>query len=349
MKYRVGVAGYGLSGKNFHIPLLKSLSQDYEIRAVAAGKRVREASSDLPDTIVVASAEELFRVPDLDLVVIATPSGLHAAHARAALEAGLHVVLEKPFATTLSEADGLIETAHRKGRILTIFHNRRYDADFRFVRHIIERGELGAAYEAEFRWDRFRPQVRDRWKERPGPGSGLLWDLSPHLFDQANILFGPFDWIWANTETQRDGAGADDWFHVVLGRGKVRVILHAGSMAPHAGFHYRIHGETGTFLSYGEDSQEWLLRSGERPGCTGWGTLPKPAVLFRPDGSEERSEPAGGDWRDFYRALAPALGGMGPVPVDALEARGVLALMAAARASSENGRRVDLESAFRGA
>lgn len=343
MKIRVGVAGYGLSGKTFHIPLLRSLGDDFDLRAVAAGSRVEEAGRDLPDVRIVATAEELALLPDLDLAVIATPSALHAAHARTALEAGLHVMLEKPFAATEREAHGLIDLARKRSRLLTVFHNRRFDSDFLTLRNLLADGKLGAVREAEFRWERYRPQVKARWKELPGPGSGLLWDLSPHLFDQANLLFGPFEWVMADVQAQRPNAQADDWFHVVLGSHTSRVILHAGSLAPCPGFHYRVHGERASFFTYGEDPQEGLLRSGAAPGCPLWSRMPGAGVLVRPDGSEDRLDLSGGDWRDFYRALAAALRGEGLVPVEPGQALGVLRLMEAARRSSDEGNRIRLK------
>jgi len=321
---------------------LKSLPDEYEIRAVAAGSRAKEAALDLPEAVVVASAEELFRLSNLDLAVIATPSGLHAGHARMALDAGLHVVMEKPFAATIDEAEALLPIARGKKKILTVFHNRRFDSDFLALKSILKNKELGEVREAEFRWERYRPQVRTRWKEQKGSGSGLLWDLSPHLFDQANILFGPFDWVMADIEAQRKGAEVDDWFHIILGSGKTRVILHCGSLAVYKGFHYRVYGTQGTYLSYGDDSQESLLQQGEAPGCPGWGFMPGSGRLIRPDGSEERRDLSGGDWRDFYRVLATALRGTGNAPVDPEEALRVLALMEAARESSHCGRRIVL-------
>lgn len=342
MKYRVGVAGYGLSGRYFHLPLLRSLPDEYEVKALAAGSRAAEAARELPGVEIVRSAEELFRLPGLDLAVVATPSGLHEAHARAALEAGLAVVLEKPFAASAEEAEGLIRTAEAAGRPLAVFHNRRWDADFLTLCGLLENGRLGEISEAEFRWERFRPVVQDRWKERPGPGSGLLWDLGPHLFDQASRLFGPFDWVQADVQAQRPGAVTDDWFHAVLGAGPRRIILHAGFLAPGADFHYRVHGAGATFRTFGEDGQEAALKSGALPGCPGWGAMPGAGLLSFPDGTGERLDLSGGDWREFYRTLAAALDGRGPLPVDPAGALETLRLMEAAKASSETGRRIIL-------
>lgn len=342
MSHTVGLAGYGLSGKTFHLPLIRSLPGEFELVAVAAGSRSEEARRDLPGVRIVRTAEELFSLSGLDLAVIATPSGLHADHARAALEAGLAVVLEKPFAASLREAEDLVRLSESVGKPLLVFHNRRWDADFRTLGSLLETGRLGDVSEAEFRWERFRPLVQDRWKERPQPGSGLLWDLGPHLFDQALLLFGPFDWVLADLAVQRPGAQVDDWFHVVLGAGTRRIILHAGCLAPNPGFHYRIHGSLGTFQTFGEDGQEAVLRAGGLPGCTGWGTMPGAGLMVRPDGSEERMDLAGGDWRDFYRGLVSALDGSGRLPVDPEGALKTLRLMEAARASSETGRRIIL-------
>ncbi len=342
MRIRAGIVGYGLSGRTFHLPLLRSLPALYELRAVAAGSRAEKAAAELPGVSVVSAAEDLFRLLDLDLAVIATPAALHSAHARAALDAGLHVVLEKPFSSDSSAARSILDTAERRGRLLTVFHNRRLDSDFRSLASLLDRGELGPVNEAEFRWERFRPGVRDRWKERAGPGSGLLWDLGPHLFDQASMLFGPFDWVLADTAAQRSGAETEDWFHVVLGKGTLRVVLHGGCLAPSPGFRYRVHGERGTFLSFGEDPQEALLRAGKLPGCPGWARMPGAGLLVRPDGSEERLDLSGGDWREFYVALASAIRGESQPPVNPEEALRVLELMEAAKRSSDSGLRIPL-------
>lgn len=342
MSRKAGIVGYGLSGRTFHLPLIRSLPVDFEVSAVAAGSRFEEAARELPEARIVRTAEELFRLPGLDLAVIASPSGLHAAHARAALEAGLAVVLEKPFASTVREAETLIRASEAAGLPLAVFHNRRWDADFRTLSGLLDRDALGEVSEAEFRWERFRPSVQDRWKERPGPGSGLLWDLGPHLFDQACRLFGPFDWVMADVAAQRPGTRVDDWFHAVLGSGKRRIILHAGCLAPDTGFHYRVHGAKATFRTFGEDGQEAVLRAGGLPGSPGWGTMPGAGLLSRPDGSEERMDLAGGDWREFYRGLAAALAGRGSLPVEPAGALETLRLMEAAKVSSETGRRVTL-------
>lgn len=343
MSYTVGLAGYGLAGRTFHIPLIRSLPREYELSAVAAGSRCEEARKDLPGVRIVRTAEELFRLPGLDLAVVATPSGLHAAHARAALEAGLAVVLEKPFASSVQEGETLVRLSESCGKPLQIFHNRRWDADFRTLERILKDRGLGDISEAEFRWERFRPSVQDRWKERPGPGSGLLWDLGPHLFDQALRLFGPFEWVLADVAAQRPGARVDDWFHVVLGGGSRRIILHAGCLAPDPGHHYRIHGSLGTFRTFGEDGQEAHLRAGDLPGCPGWGTMPGAGLLVRTDGTEERLDLVGGDWREFYRSMASALDGTGGFPVDPEGALETLRLMEAARVSSNTGQRVILK------
>ncbi len=343
MRRQVGLAGYGLSGRIIHRSLIRSLPEDFELAAVAAGSRGAEARAENPGARVVETAEELFRLPGLDLAVIATPSGLHAAHARAALEAGLAVVLEKPLASDLPEAEGLLEASGKAGLTVAVFHNRRWDADFRTLRNLLRDDRLGDVREAEIRWEKFRPSVQDRWKERPGPGSGALWDLGPHLFDQANLLFGPFDWVQADVAALRPGARTDDWFHVLLGAGTRRVVLHAGSQAPRPDFHFRVHGSRATFRTFGEDPQEARLRAGGAPGESGWGTLPGAGLLSFPDGREERVDLTGGDWREFYRALAADLDGRGPGPVEPAGALDTLRLMEAARTSSESGRRILLE------
>ncbi|HYO70808.1 MAG TPA: Gfo/Idh/MocA family oxidoreductase, partial [Archangium sp.] len=184
---RTGLLGYGLSGARFHAPLLAA-EPAFTLAAVAT-RKASEVARDWPG-VRVLSQDELLTDPSLELVIIATPNDSHAALAERALLAGKHVVVEKPFTLDSAEALRLDALARERGRCLTVFHNRRWDGDFLTVRQLLEQGRLGRLFSFESHFDRFRPQVKARWKEDDVPGGGTLWDLGSHLIDQALQLFG---------------------------------------------------------------------------------------------------------------------------------------------------------------
>ncbi|GAB3092678.1 oxidoreductase [Lysobacter terrae] len=277
---------------------------------------------------------------DIDLVVIATPNDTHFSLAQAALRAGKHVVVDKPLTPSLSEACELSATAEAHGRLLSVFHNRRWDSDFLSVRQAMHEGLIGEVRHFESRIERFRPQVRDRWRERPGPATGLWWDLGPHLVDQALALFGWPDTVQANLARQRSGATTEDWAHVVLGFGAIRAVLHAGMLAAIPGPRFIVHGTRGSMVKTQPDRQEQQLVAGLRPGDQQWGTDPDPLQWRRDDGPTETRAAIPGDQSRFYVELAEAIAGQGPNPVPPVEAIRVMAVMEAAMLSATDGRAV---------
>ena len=211
---RVGLIGYGYAGRTFHAPLIRA-TPGLELVAVSSSRPER-VTADLPGIAVVPSADDLLATPSIDLVVIAAPSGVHAPLAAAALRAGKHVVVDKPIAPTLDEARATAMLAAGSDRVLAVFQNRRWDGDFLALRDLLSRGVLGEVSHFESHFDRYRPLVRDRWREQPGAGAGLWHDLGPHLVDQALQLFGLPDRVWGSLAAQRAGSQVDDWAHVVL-------------------------------------------------------------------------------------------------------------------------------------
>src|SRR5580658_3647818 len=210
---RVGLIGYGFAGKTFHAPLIQSVP-DLELTVIGSGKReVLQAS--FPG-ITVCSAAEVPTHPDVDLVVIASPNESHYPLAAAALRAEKDVVIDKPFTVTLAEARSLAEMAKQHNRLLSVFHNRRWDSEILATQAILQTGVLGEVSHYESHLDRFRPVVRQRWREEPGPGAGLWFDLGPHLIDQALHLFGLPHSVNANFGILRPGGQTDDWAHVQL-------------------------------------------------------------------------------------------------------------------------------------
>jgi scyllo-inositol 2-dehydrogenase (NADP+) len=291
-------------------------------------------------------------------VVVATPNQLHFAQALAALEAGKHVVIDKPMALDVQQCDRLIEVADARGLALTVFHNRRWDSDFLTLRQLIASDALGPIATFKARWDRYRPAVPDRWRERADHGGGVLYDLGPHLIDQALCLFGQPEWIEADVFAQRAGATVDDAFQIRMGQGTRRIVLESSCIAADASLRYTVHGLKASFRKCGLDVQEQQLRDslavadpafGVEPRAL-WGTLvPGAAAGTTTESRAVQSER--GNWCEFYRILrrriesattASPMPAVAPVPVPAGEAREVIRLIEAARESSASGRRLRL-------
>jgi scyllo-inositol 2-dehydrogenase (NADP+) len=339
---QVGLIGYGFGGSVFHAPLIRAVSQ-LRLHTVVTNSR-REQASQLPGVQVVGKVADLLSDPAIHLVVVSSPSGTHFELAHAALLAAKHVVVDKPFALTVKEADDLISLAQAKGRVLSPYHNRRWDGDYLTVRHCIEQGWLGTVYHYEAHFDRFRLEIRPGWKDQPGGGSGTLYDLGPHLVDQALQLFGMPRAVTADIAAQRPGAQAIDYFHLVLHYGRMRAVLHASTIVPHPGPHFTIHGDAATFVKHGMDPQEEALKAGRTPGDPQWGidAAANHGSLVRPDGTCRRIETLRGGYENYYRALAECIEAGARVPVDPGDARNGLAVLEAALRSSHERRTVDL-------
>jgi predicted dehydrogenase len=271
---------------------------------------------------------------DVSLVVIATPNPTHAPLAEAALRAGKHVVVDKPFTITLEEARGLAATSGETGRVLSVFQNRRWDSDFLGIRAALQAGTIGDVVECRSEMARWRPHVRDRWRERPGPGAGLWFDLGPHLVDQAVVLFGVPDRVQATLRTLRPGGETDDWFQVRLDYPTREVNLTSTMLAADVPPRFIVRGTSGSLVKAGIDPQEQRLMAGERPGHGDWGHDTDPLLVFR-DGADVESLPVpAGDYGRFYAAMRDALRNGDPPPVTVTEATTVMAVVTAAIASS---------------
>lgn len=315
MTIRVALLGRGMAGTIFHAPLIRAVPA-LELAAIAGA----------------ADAAEAIASPAIDLVVVATPNAAHFPLARAALEAGKHVVVDKPFVLDLAEADALIALAAAKGRVLTVFHNRRWDGDFLTVRALLEQGRLGAPALFEAHWDRLRAVPKPGWRERPGPGAGLLWDLGPHLVDQALTLFGRPDSVSGDVAIQREGARADDYFALTLRYGAMRVLLSASSLVAAPRPRFALHGPAGSYVRHGFDPQEAALALGESPLAEGFGAdRSRDGILTRADGASAPVPTLAGRYLAFYEGVAAAIGEGAPPPVDPADARTGLEILIAAR------------------
>ena len=334
----VGIVGYGYATKTFHAPLIAGIP-GLRLAAISSSdpSKVR---ADWPDVQVEATADGLFARPDIDLVVIPTPNDTHFPLACAALAAGKHVVVDKPFTVTLDEARQLQAKAQAADRLLSVFHNRRWDADFLTLRQVIASGDLGQIVHFESHFDRYRPEVLSRWREQADAGGGLWYDLGAHLLDQALQLFGLPESIVLDLAQQRDGAKAADWFHAVLRYGQSRIILHGSALVPTPGPRFTVHGSLGSFIKMGLDPQEDVLRAGKRPPAQDWGVDHLPAaVSVWLNGSCVRREIncVAGDYPAYYSAVRDAIHGTGANPVTAIEAMRVIGLIELGLQSAQAG------------
>ncbi|MBX6317001.1 MULTISPECIES: oxidoreductase [Pseudomonadota] len=338
---RVGLVGYGFSGKTFHAPLIRAVP-GLDLVAVVS-RNADKVQADLPGVIVEANPLALVTSSLIDLVVIATPNETHAPIARVALAAGKHVVIDKPFALDMREARELIALSRQHDRLLSVFHNRRWDSDFLTVRRSIIYQHIGEVTHFESHFDRFRPQVRDRWRERADPGSGLWFDLGPHLVDQALQLFGLPDRVHGNLARQRAGALTDDWAHVVLDYEERRVILHGGSLVAGGSHRFVVHGTGGSLVKRMPDRQEQQLLDGLQPGALGWGDDPDPLIVHAADGSTRYLPATSGDQRMYYRGIAEAFNGNRDNLATDLQSLAVMAVLEAAEHSSRTGTATSLD------
>ena len=270
----VALAAFGSAARVFHIPLLRA-TPGLELRTIVS-RRPDEVRAALPEVMAVRDFAAACADPAIDLVVIPTPNDTHAPLAAQALQAGKHVVVDKPFTLTVAEAESLLALAAAKGRVLSVFQNRRWDADFLALRQVLGSGAVGEPVLLESRFDRFRPEVPDRWRDRPGPGSGLWYDLGPHLVDQALQLFGPPRAIFLDLAAQRDAATTDDRFHALLRYDRLRVTLHATTLAAAETPRFALHGTRGSWVKYGTDPQEAALKAGTLPRRPRLGHRPPP-------------------------------------------------------------------------
>lgn len=337
----VALVGYGFVGKVFHAPLIVHTPglRLHSVVSSDAGK----VHADHAEVRVVGDAEIAFADPDIDLVVIAAPNTAHAPLAMAALAQGKHVVVDKPFMVTLEEARQVVAHAARAQRIVSVFQNRRWDADFLTVQKLIAQNALGEVAEFHSHFDRYRPVVADRWRERDQPGSGVWYDLGPHLLDQALQLFGMPEAISADIALQREGAQTADYFHVLLSYPKLRVMLHAGALVAAHGLRFAVHGTRGSYIKHGMDPQEEALRNGQVPGQAGWGKDPQPGMLHTRAQDKARAEAVEsvpGDYLRYYAQLRDAILQGNPPSVTTAQALQVMAMLEGGMRSSAERREI---------
>jgi len=264
------IIGFGLSGRFFHTPFLLT-HPGFKLTKVV--ERQGHTSKEInPEVEIVRNYKDLLNDNTLDLVVIATPNILHFDQACDLLKAGKHIVVEKPLTPTSGEAAELIRLAEKTGKKIFVFQNRRWDGDFKTVQHVVCQGYLGEILEYEAHFDRFAPGPRrSAWRDEPLPAGGVLYDLGSHLIDQALVLFGLPRSVFADIRMLRPDSRVDDCFEVNLYYEKLKVTLKASVFVKEKGPRYILHGTKGSFIKYGIDPQEEMLKEGLIPGSEGWG------------------------------------------------------------------------------
>ncbi|WP_210546395.1 oxidoreductase [Rhodoferax sp. PAMC 29310] len=283
---QVALIGYGNAGRIFHAPLISGVP-GLQLACICSSKP-EAVHVHWPQVRVLPTPEAVFADASIEVVVIATSNTSHHPLAKAALLAGKHVVVDKPFTVSLPEAEDLLATAKAQNRVITVFQNRRFDADFLALQQVLASGQLGRMVHLESHFDRYRPDVPSRWREEDLPGSGLWFDLGAHLLDQALQLLGEPDALQVELACQRTGAKTNDWFHAQLRYESrhpgLRVILHASALVPELGPRWTVHGAEGSFVKYGLDTQEDALKTGRRPQLNAlqdWGIDPMVGQVVR--------------------------------------------------------------------
>lgn len=344
---RVALASYGMSGEIFHAPLLDA-NPDFELYKILERNR-NESVKRYPDVKVVKTFAEILEDEQVDVVVVNTPNMYHFKMGKKALEAGKHVVMEKPFTNNTEEANKLIQLAEDKGKLLTVFQNRRFDSDFMTVQKVLNQKLLGYLVEYEAHYDRYRNFVQQNtWKEESGPGSGILFNLGSHMIDQALVLFGLPQAITAKLAIQREGGQAHDSYHLIMSYAKFQVVLKSSYLVRDEGPRYKILGNLGTFTKYGLDTQEDCLKAGQTPVGEDWGVEP-PEIWGTLDTEindlhfmgEVESE--SGNYMLFYDNLAEAINNNKPLLVPAEEAMQVIRMIELAIKSNQEKKEIIVE------
>ena len=364
MSIRTAVLGYGLAGKVFHCPFVSAVpGLELSMIVQRTGDTAKER---YPNALLFHDVETAFKSPDIDLIVVGLPNDTHFAMAKAALEAGKHVVVDKPFASSSAEARTLIDLAASKNLVLAPFHNRRWDSDFLTLRKVIDEGHLGRVVEIFSAYDRFRPIQRpNTWKEAPSPTTGILFDLGPHLVDQALALFGPPARVTGSVREDRDQTDINDAVDITFEYdstpfwpGKpLRFHCHATMLAADAAPRFRVHGTHGSWTKYGLDPQEnALLNLRAVPPLVGdpspwlpepesaWGTLTLATERKEPVQLEKKPYPSvTGDYRNFYVSVRDAIAEAKPLAVPTEDGFRTVRLLELAQQSTAERRTVDVD------
>ena len=344
-KIKTALLSYGMSGRVFHAPFL-DLHAGFEL--TGSWERSKQLiRQDYPTVKSYSTIEELL-ADDIALAVVNTPVATHYAYAKKALQAGKHVLVEKAFTTTVAEAEELRDIAIQKGLKLCVYQNRRWDSDFLTVKQVLEQGLLGDIVEAEIHFDRYNPMLSPKThKETVNAGAGVLKDLGSHIIDQALVLFGLPEAVHADIRVTRDNSLVDDWFDITLYYHNKRVRLKAGFFMREAVPAYVLHGKKGSFLKPRGDVQEDVLKTGQKPGSAAWGTEPqeKEGLLHTEINGKivRKTIPTlQGNYCALFDGLYTSINQNTPEPVTAQEGVNTMKVIAAAMASSDQKKIIEI-------
>lgn len=347
---RTGVIGYGLSGRVFHAPFV-NVVDGYELTKISTTKsdRIKMINERYPLTTVVPAGHDIINDPNIDLVIVTSPNTDHFRWTKEALLAGKHAMVEKPFTITVAEADELIELSKKQGKILTVYHNRRFTSDTKTVKKLLDSGLLGEVRDYESHYDRYRSEPRPggAWREDPLPGSGIFYDLGAHTIDQTLWFFGMPTAVTAEINSQRPWAKADDHFDVRLHYPKFTATLKGGMLCKIPGPTFLIHGTNGSYVKYGLDVQEATLDGGAIPEGKNWGREPeeiwgKINTDYNGVKIQGKVESEHGDYREYFINLRDAIWGKAEVAVKPEEARNVMKVIELAFQSSKEKRTIEI-------
>lgn len=348
---RTGVIGYGLSGRVFHAPFIEVV-EGYTLSKISTANAERSAAAKerYPNTEVVADAESIINDPNIDLVIVTSPNTDHFKWAKETLLAGKHAVVEKPFTVDVAEAEELIEISKKQGKILTVYHNRRFTSDTKTVKKLLDSGMLGDIVDYETHFDRYRtdPRPNGAWREQPLPGSGIFYDLGSHLIDQSLWFFGMPDAVTAEINKQRPWAEADDHFDVRLHYPTFTATLKSGMICRIPGATYMLHGTNGSFVKYGLDVQEATVDAGAIPVGKDWGREPEEIwgsinADYKGVKIAGKVESELGDYKEYFINLRDAINGEAEIAVKPEEARNVMKIIELAFQSSKEGRTIKVK------
>lgn len=343
---RVGLIGFGLAGQAFHAPMIRGV-KGMELACVLE-RHTANAQKRYPEVRIARTLDEMLSDNSIRLCVVATPNDSHFSYTQACLEAGRDVVVDKPFTPTLAEAEALVRLAEQRGRLLSVYQDRRWDGAFLTVKKLVGAGALGTVVEYEARFDRFRLDAKaGAWREKADfPAAGVLWDLGPHLIDGALVLFGEPRKIWASAFCQRETSTVDDAFDVYMEYPRLRVTLRARIIAYAPCHHLLLHGTAGSFIKFGMDPQEEILRSEKCPDGLDWGAdwglepESRWGTLSRVDGTSEKIKTERGDYRGFYANVRDAIENSAELDVTPKQALRTMRALLLAHKSSREGRAV---------
>jgi scyllo-inositol 2-dehydrogenase (NADP+) len=342
---QTAIASFGMSGQVFHGPFLK-VNPQYKVRKIAERSKMI-SKSFFPEAEIVRSFEDILGDKEIELVIVNTPDRFHYEMAQMALKADKHVVVEKPFTFTVEEADDLISLAEERGKLLTVYQNRRWDGDFLTIRKIVETGVLGQLVEFESHFDRYRPAIApSTWKEEEGEYAGVLYNLGSHMVDQALVLFGMPEAVTAHLRIMRNEGRVIDYYDIRLHYPAFAALLKCSYLVKEEGPRYILHGTNGSFLKWGIDPQEEILKTGVIPGGDSWGKEPESTwgILNAQDnnvGQIQRIPTEKGNYQAFYDNLAEAIRYGQPLAVKPEEARNVIRILELAIESNREKRTID--------